>query len=144
MPQDKLLKVSSERAYGAYLEKYPNTTVIEVELKKKGSSYIYKIKGFDEEKEYKVYVNAENGKVIEVAEKLSKGMVMKISKSHTKDIESLVNQAMDDAGVDSSLLEWSLEVDEGILELTVEIGLDNDKELKYKYNLASKELIKKK
>lgn len=138
------IKLSPAEAFDLYNGEFPNTTVIEVELESKSGNFVYKVKGFDEEKEYKVYVNAITGKISEVNEKISKGMFTQIMRKHTDQIDELVSESLKDAGNNAKLCEWSLEVDEGILELTVEIDLENRESLKYKYNLISKDLIKKK
>lgn len=138
------IKLQPSEAYDMYVEKYPDTTVIEIELELKSGTYLYKVKGFDNEKEYKIYINPYTKEITEVTEKISHGMFTQIIKDHTNQIDELVDQAMKDAGDNSKLEEWSLEIDEGKLELKVEINLPDRDDLKYKYNLNTKELIKKK
>lgn len=136
--------LSPAEAFDLYVEKYPETTIIEIELELESGSYVYKVKGFDESKEYKLYINPYTKEIVEVNEKISKGMVTKIMRKHTDEIQELVDKTIKEAGEDSKLDEWSLEVDEGKLELKVELILKNKESQKYKYNLNTKELIKKK
>ena len=144
MDKNKMTEINPGKAFDIYSEKYPNTTVIELELEAKAGRDVYKVKGFDEEKEYKVYIDARSGMITEVSEKIAKGRFTHVMRSHADQIQGVVDMALKDAGSSSSLKEWSLEVEDGILELSLEIALDNQEELKYKYNLLTKEVLKKK
>lgn len=136
------LKVSPKEAFDLYLEKYPNTIVKEIELESKTN--LYKIKGRDQEKEYKVYIDPETGVIAKVVEQLSKGLYTEINRENTGKIQDLVNKTFEDVGANSQLVEWSLDIDDGMLELSVEVKLENNDKVKYKYNLASGQLLKRK
>ncbi len=136
------LKVSPKEAFDLYLEKYPNTIVKEFELESKTN--LYKIKGRNQDKEYKVYIDPETGVIAKVVEQLSKGLYTEINRENTDKIQDLVNKTFEDAGTNSQLVEWSLDIDDGMLELSVEVKLENNDKVKYKYNLASGQLLKRK
>ncbi len=138
------IKLTPSQAFEIYMERYPNSTVKEVELDTKSNSYIYKVKGYDDEKKYKAYIDPVNGTITKVKEKLCKGNYKEITKSSTDKIQELVDKSLRDAGEGSRLDEWSLELEDGMLELEVEVKLKNGDDLEYEYNLATGELIKKK
>ena len=138
------IKLSPSDAFDIYMERYPNSTVKEVELDKKSNSYIYKIKGYDDEKRYKAYIDPMDGTITKVKEKLSKGNYKEISGSSTQKIKELVDKSLQDAGEGSVLDEWSLELEDGMLELEVEVKLKNGDDIEYEYNLATGQLLKKK
>lgn len=137
-------EISPGKAFDIYSEKYPNTTIIELELEAKAGSHLYKVKGFDQDKEYKIYINADSGDIIEVSEKIAQGRFTHLMRSHADLIQALVDKTLKETGVGSNLVEWSLEVEDGILELSLEIDLENNEDVKYKYNLLTGALLKKK
>ena len=138
------IKLSPTQALNLYVEKYPNTTVKEVELEAKSKSYVYKVSGYDAEKEYKIDINPKSGVITKVTEKVSKGLYTYISGEHTDKIQALVDKTLSDVGTDSELIEYSLEIDDGLLELKVEVRQPNQDDMKFKYNLGTGELIKSK
>lgn len=138
------IKLSPSDALDIYTEKYPNTTVKEIELELKSNSYIYEVEGYDDQKIYEIHINPTDGTIIEIKEKIHQRMYKDINKESTDKIEDLVNKALENAGANSKLHEWSLEVDDGVLEFTVYIKLEDNKTEKHKYDLHSGELIKKK
>ena len=138
------VKLTPGDAIDKYLERYPGTTIREIELDTKDDSYIYKVKGYDGEKRYKAYIDPVDGLVSKVKEKIHKGNHNEITKDGTEKIKNLVDKSLADAGEGSRLDEWSLELEDGMLELEVEIDLKNGDEVEYKYNLETEELLKKK
>lgn len=144
MANYKDVKITPSEALDLYSEKYPESTVIELELELEDGIFVYKVKRIDAEKEYQIYIDSKDGSIIELTEKISRGHFTSIANNQADKINDLVNNALKDAGANSELSEWSLEIDEGMLELTVELILENNQERKYKYDLAAKELVKKK
>ncbi|MGO1469663.1 MAG: PepSY domain-containing protein [Tissierella sp.] len=137
------IKLTPSEAFQVFVEKYPNTTVKEVELDTKSNSYVYKVEGYDKEKRYKLYINPVDGSILELKEKLRKGSHIELTKINTEKIQDLVDSALKDAGEGSVIDEWSLEIEDGMLELKVEIDLKDGEDVEYKYNLETGELIKK-
>lgn len=138
------IKLTPTDALNMYKKKYPNTTVKEVELEAKSKSYVYKVSGYDENKEYKLYINPKSGEITQVTEKISKGLYTHISGEHTDKIQAIVDKTLSDVGEGSELIEYSLEIEDGLLELKVEVFHPNQDDMKFKYNLATNELIKSK
>lgn len=138
------IRLSPSDAFDIYIKRYPNSTVRELELDKKSKSYVYKVKGYDDEKKYKAYIDPMDGTITKVKEELTKGNYKEISQASTQKIKELVDKSLEDAGQASVLDEWSLELEDGMLELEVEVKLKNGDHIEYEYNLATGELLKKK
>nr|WP_300004973.1 PepSY domain-containing protein [Tissierella sp.] len=138
------IKLTPANAFEIFMEKYPNAKIKKVELDTKSSSYVYKVKGYDEEKEYKLYINPVDGNIVKLKEKIQKQGPKDLTKNGLEKIQALVDKSLQDAGDGSRVDEWELEVDKGILILEVEVELKGGKEIEYKYNLESGELIRKK
>lgn len=138
------IKISPSDAFEIYMEKYPKTKVKEVELELKSNSYVYKIKGYDDEKKYEIYVDTANGSITQTKEEIFQGKHRDIDKKNTEKIQELVDKALKDSGENSEINEWSLEIEDRSLELKVKINLENQDKIEYKYDLDSGELVKKK
>lgn len=137
------IKLSPGEALKVYMEKYPETTVKEVDLELKSNSYVYEIEGYDEEKTYEIYVDPVNGNILETKEKLSKRIYKEINEDNVSKIQDIVDKALKDSGENSKLYKWSLELENGVLELDIKINLQNGEEVEYKYNSATEKTIKK-
>lgn len=137
------IKLSPGDALKVYTDKYPGTIVKEVDLELKSNSYVYEIEGYDEEKTYEIYVDPINGNILETKEKLSKRIYKEINEENIGKIQDIVDKALKDSGENSKLYKWSLELENGILELDIKINLQNGEEVEYKYNSATEKTIKK-
>lgn len=138
------IKLSPGDAFDVFMEKYPKADVKKVELDTKSSSYVYKVKGQDEENKYKLYISPVNGSILKLKEEINREGNRHLSKENTQVVNELVDKALRDAGEGSRVDEWCIEMDKGILLLEVEIELSSGKEIEYKYNLETGEIIKKK
>ena len=138
----KDINLTPSEALQVYKEQYPETTVKEVELELKTQAYVYKVEGYDDEKEYKIYIDPNSGEIQETKEKRAKRIAKEITQEHTDKIQTIVNKALKDGN--GTLYEWSLELKDGRLELTVKTDLENGQYANYKYALDTGELLKKK
>ena len=143
MTNDKI-KITPGNAFDVYVEEYPNTTVKEVELELDGNIYVYKVEGYDDEREYKVYVDAVDGEITQIKEKFFQGKHKEITKESANKIQAVVDQALQAAGANSALHEWTLDIKNRELVLTLEIRLEDGSEIEYKYDLDTATLLKKK
>lgn len=137
------IKLSPSDALKIYTDKYPGTTVKEVDLELKSNSYLYEIEGYDEEKTYEIYVDPVNGTILETKEKLSKRIYKEINQEATDKIKEVVDKVLQETGPTSKLYKWSLEFEDGVLELDIRIRLESGENVDYRYNLATEEIIKK-
>lgn len=138
------VKLTPGDAFDVYVEEYPNTIVKEIELELDSNIYVYKVEGYDNEKEYKVYVDAVGGEITQIKEKFFQGKHKEITKESANKIQAVVDKALEDAGQNSELHEWSLEIKDRELVLALEIRLEDGTEIKYKYDLDTSTLLKKK
>ncbi len=137
------ISITTTEAFDIYMEKYPNTQVKEIELDSRNNTFVYKVEGFDENKVYKVYIDADTGNIINTEEKLSKNRHKGFSKDNLNKVEELVNKAIGAEGIGARLDDWEIEIENGILVLEIEIDKIIGKDVKYKYNLETGELILK-
>ena len=138
-------RLTPMEAFDKYMEKYPDTKVEEISLDTNFGSYVYKVEGYDEEKEYKLKISATDGSIVE--EKIENNNDYKndgeITKVHIEKIENLVSQALEDGEKGAKLDQWSLEIDNGTAILAVEIDLNGSDDIEYKYNVETGKLIEK-
>ena len=141
------VKIKPEEAFDNYMEKYPNTMVTKVELDKNLGSYMYKVEGFDSEKEYEIKIHPGNGEVTKAGEE--KYLIDDddkedlITKENVDKVQALVDKSLIDAGEDVKLKEWTLDVDDGIAVLEVEIDVKGSNDIEYKYNVETGNLLEK-
>ncbi|NLI89870.1 MAG: PepSY domain-containing protein [Epulopiscium sp.] len=138
------IKITPSQALDVYVERYPNTTVKKVKLKAKSNSFVYEIKGYDNERKYEIYVSPMDGTIIQVKEKLLKGSHRQITRESTDKVDQAIDRAIKDIGKDSRIYEWSLELDDGSLEFIVKARTEDDKKIKYGYNLDTGEMARRK
>ena len=132
-------------AYDLFLDLYPEMQVTEIELDKYFGSYVYKIKGYKDNEKIKVKLNPINGDIIDTDSEIEDDLKRdkEITSANVEKIQALLDKALLDAGAGASVDEWSLEWEDEILELEVEIDLMDSRDIDYTYNIESGELIKK-
>lgn len=128
--------------FDIYMEKFPNTTVKEIELKV--DQLVYGVEGNDDERKYEMDVDAVSGHILEIKIKYFKGTHEQITRELTGKINPLVEQALKDAGEGSQLSEYELDIEDRRLELDVKIILANGEYVTHKYDLDTGELIRRK
>lgn len=112
-PADKKdIKIDQQAAIDKFNQKYNGKQLSEVELESDDGKYVYKVKGFDADKEYKVKVNAKDGKVLaNKTEKLERGekeYQLDPAKAISRDEASRAAEKAAKAKQGSSI-EWKLE-----------------------------------
>lgn len=137
------INITAAEAFDVYMNKYPNTQVKEIELDSRNNAFAYKVEGFDESKVYKVYIDANTGNIINFEEKSSKERHKGFTKDSLNKVEELVNMAIASEGIGARLDDWEIEIENGVLVLEVEIDKVVGRDVKYKYNLETGELILK-
>lgn len=127
------------------LEKYPTFQVkeIELEFESESNSYVYTIEGFDGVKNYDIEIDPISGIMLKVEEEISPKTYWAVKKENINKVESIIGEILTEAGENSKLHEWSLENEEGILELAVEIVLENEEISEYEHNFVTKQIIQK-
>ncbi|MCR5525426.1 MAG: PepSY domain-containing protein [Lactobacillus sp.] len=136
------IKIDQQAAINKFNEKYKDKQINEVKLEPDHGQYVYKIKGFDNTNEYKVKVNAKNGKVISSkTEKLEKGD-KKYSLDPSKAISrNEANTIAEKAAKKGSGVEWELKQEtknKSVWEVKV---TDNNKTKEVNINATSKKVL---
>lgn len=132
------ITVSPEEAFDSFLKLYPDAKVVEFDLDKDMMDYKYVIEGYDMENEYEVKINALDGEVISNDIELfdSEDEVLEITKGHLAKIDSFIEMAKIEDGSNSNFDEWSISIDDGIVEIEIEIGIKE-----YVYDMDTEKLI---
>lgn len=139
------VEVKTMEAYDTFVGKYPDAKITKFELDEDLGTYLYKIEGFDSEKEYEVKIDAKTGEFLKdnIEEDLVEGEDRDevITKANIEKIDALVEKSVADAEEGAKLDKWELEVEDmaTILEVEVKQGtLDN---VEFKYNVETGELV---
>lgn len=141
------IKIKPMEAFDKYMEMYPDTMVAKLELDKDMGKYVYKVEGFDTEKEYELKMDPINGDVLkedtdsDIIDDGDDDKEEAITKANVEKVEGLVEKALKEAGEGANIDQWTLEVNNGKAMLEVEIdkkGLDN---VEYTYDVETGELV---
>lgn len=124
-------------------KRYPRFQIKEIELERKSGGYLYSIEGFDEEKNYEIEMDPVSGMMLKIEEEISPQVYWKITQEQTDQVGILVEKILKEAGNNSRLCEWSLENEDGIPKLDIEVKLENSEIVDYEYNFITKEIVKK-
>lgn len=104
------IKIDQQAAIDQFNKKYPDKHLNEVELESDKGKYVYKVKGFDNTNEYKVKVNAKDGKLISNKSKKldqnEKEYALDPGKAISRDEAS---QIAEKAAKKGNSIEWKLE-----------------------------------
>lgn len=139
------IAIHAEEAINIFLEKYPEAKIDELSFEKEGSTFYHKIEGYDGSSEYELVIDAKDGSIIkeEVDGDDDDDDNEALNLDLVKDIQSLIDMALADAGSDYYFKSYDVDYDDGINKLEVELKKESGEDLEYKYNLETKELIEK-
>lgn len=135
--------ITAMEAFNIYRDEYPGALIKELELDTDFGSYIYKVKGYNNEDQIKIKIDPINGDIIDRESKKVSDNKAEITLAHVEKIQGLVDKSLLDAGENSMLDEWGLDWDNGVLELEIEIDLPDSREIEYTYNIETGDLIEK-
>lgn len=144
MEKYERVKITPTEAMEIYLEKYPDTTVKEVELELKSGQFVYEVEGYDDEQEYELKIDSINGNILEVEIEYYRGIEQRITKEATDKIEPLVEKALKEAGEGTALYEYELDIENRRFVLEVKMTLADGQYANYKYDVDTGDLIRKK
>lgn len=138
------IAIKPEEAFDIYMEKYPATSVKEVQLDKDMGKYVYEIEGYDTEKEYEIKIDALDGTIlkkdadIEIMDEYS---LEEITRTDVEKVAALVDEALLEVGADAILDEWTLDVDDGRTLLEIEIERRGFDDIEYTYDVGTGKVI---
>ena len=137
-------KLTKEEAFDNFKKLHPDAKVESLGLEAEGPDLLYKIDGYDAEKEYEVTINAVTGDVIkdEFEVEKTQGNVADVKKDMLAKIDGFVEKAIAEAGDGFIATDYTLEFDNG--KYLVEVEVEKDvKDISYAYDVASGNLIEK-
>lgn len=136
------LTLQPEEAFDIYQDKYPNATITQIQLDKDMGSYVYKVEGFEGTMEYELKIDPMDGAILKEDIDTEDDMDdLAITREHVEKVMALVDQALADAGDGAMLEEWTLDMDDGIAKLDIDLdktGMDDEERT---YNVDTGELI---
>lgn len=139
------IKLTPEEAAKIFREKFADVKLKDISLEKEYNSYVYKLSGETQTEEYEIEVNPVTAEIIKEYTEKDKDFVddFEILDEDLVKINPLIEKALADAGEGYTFYEWDIEVDDGRKELNVELKESSGKDVEYKYNVETEELIEK-
>lgn len=139
------ITIKAEEAARIFKNDKPNVNLKDISLEIEANSYVYKLSGVTETEEYEIEINPVTGDIIKTETEKDRDLVegFEINDDHLAKIDPIIEKALVDAGEEYSFYEWDIEVDDGRIELNVELRDKSGKDIEYKYNVENEELIEK-
>lgn len=138
--------ISLEDALKVFTDKYPEASIEEVSFDVDNKVAKYEIEAFDESNEYEMEISAKDGSIIkDKSEKDNTANKKAIDTSLISKVDDFVADSLKDAGSDYYLDSYSMDYEEtgAYTQLEVEVVNSNGKDIEYKYNLETGELVEK-
>ena len=138
--------ISLEDALKVFTDKYPEASIEEVSFDVDNKVAKYEIEAFDNSNEYEMEISAKDGSIIkDKSEKDNTANKKAIDTSLISKVDDFVAETIKDAGPDYYLDSYSIDYEESgaYTKLEIEVENSNGKDIEYKYNMETGELIKK-
>lgn len=137
------INLSQNEAINKFNEKFGSKSIKEIELKHKKNNYVYEVEGFDSEKEYKIKIDANTGKILKAkSENLDAD-----DKEDALDLTGLISRSeatkIAQSKGSGQAVKWSLEMDDKQPVWEVELK-DGDKETEVKIDAKTQKVLKTK
>ncbi|UUV99420.1 PepSY domain-containing protein [Vagococcus luciliae] len=145
---ETVYKVSLSDAIETYKETYPNTDIISISLDTSFGQTVYDIEGIDDNKEYSIKINTDTKELKkEREENLDrderngiKRRENKLDLTNLKDMKEIFDIALKEAG-SGKIDDWEIKEDMGVTYWDVSIKDGMTKEIEYKINAQTGEII---
>lgn len=138
--------ISLEDALKVFTDKYPKANIEDISFDVDNNIAKYEIEAFDDSNEYDMEIAAKDGSIIkDKSEKDNTTDKKAIDTSLISKVDDFVAETIKDAGSDYYLDSYSMDYEESgaYTQLEVEVKNSNGKDIEYKYNMETGELIKK-
>lgn len=138
--------ISLEDALKVFTDKYPKANIEDISFDVDNNVAKYEIEAFDDSNEYDMEIAAKDGSIIkDKSEKDNTTDKKAIDTSLISKVNDFVAETIKDAGSDYYLDSYSMDYEESgaYTQLEVEVKNSNGKDIEYKYNMETGELIKK-
>lgn len=145
-PITDAVKISRDEAIQVFTGEYPSASLDEFELDSENGVYYYEMSGFEEKNEYELKISATDASIIEKdRDKEFRPDNKALDLELFKNIDTLVEEAMKDAGEGYVLKSYSIDYEERGSFTKLDIELENAKgqDIEYEYNLNTLELLEK-
>lgn len=145
-PIPDAVKISRDEAIQVFAGQSPSASLDEFALDSENGVYYYEMSGFEGKNEYELTINATDASVIEKdRDKEFRPDNKALDLDLLKNIDTLVEEAMKDAGEGYVLKSYSVDYEEHGSFTKLDIELENAKgqDIEYEYNLGTQELLKK-
>lgn len=124
------LTLQPEEAFDIYQDQYPNAKITQIQLDKDMGNFVYKVEGFEDKREIELKIDPIDGTILKEDTDQDDDMDdLPITRDQVTKIKALVDEALTDAGADTQLEEWTLDMDDGIPTLEIELdkkGMDDE------------------
>lgn len=138
------LTMQAVDAFDTFMDEYPDAKVSKIQLDKDMGDFLYKIEGFMENKEYELEIDPMTGDILKKEEDSDDDQdEIAISREQVKKVNDLLDNSLTDAGENAELEEWTLDEDDGVIQLELEIKQGELDDIEYTYNIDSGDLIEK-
>lgn len=140
-------QVTPGQAFQTFMDKYPDVTVNKIELDSDdGSAYMYKLEGFDSQKEYEVKIDPNSGDIVKEETDNDDDDNRKKEELTMEDIDRIkgyIEETLRDVDPEYRIHEWQLEKENGQPIFEIEVVNESGHDIDYKYNVESGEMLKK-
>ena len=143
---DANIFVTPADAIAKFNEKYPEVKIDEFSFGKENRTFVYEISGYDDNSEYEFEIDATDGTILkDKVEKDNTADNTAINLDLINEIQSLIDNSINEAGSDYHLDSYSVEFEKNGNFNKLDIELENSKglDIEFEYNIDTKELIKK-
>ncbi len=135
--------LSAEDVLQKYKEKYSEFGLTKFDYEIKENQEIYELEGYNNNQEVEFDINATTGEIIKEKTENSDPKDAEIFKEEfVSKINDLVSDAIIKADGTFELKSYNLELEHGVPTLEIELKDTDNKEVEYKYNIETSELIK--
>ena len=138
------IKLTPGEVFNIYVKKYPNVKVNKLALDFDRGSYVYEVEGYDDSNKYELKIEPVDGKILKEEQKQrDDNDTGEITIENVDKIPELIDKALKDAGNSYKVDEWELKFENGQSIFKIEVYDVNDRDIEYKYNINTMELIEK-
>lgn len=138
------IKLTPREVFNIYVKKYPNVKVNKLALDFDRGSYVYEVEGYDDSNKYELKIEPLDGKVLtEEQKQRDDNDTGEITIENVDKIPELIDKALKDAGNSYKVDEWELKYENGQSIFKIEVYDVNDRDIEYKYNISTMQLIEK-
>lgn len=136
------LTLQPEEAFDIYGDKYPNAKITQVQLNQDMGNFVYKIEGFEGTTEYEMKIDPSDGTILKESTDTDNDIDEKeLTREQVEKVMDLVDKDLANAEEGTLLKEWTIDEDNGLVKLEVELNQDGFDDQEHTYNIETGELM---